>query len=383
MRELPAMPATIAFLEETLIFGGAERIQQSLIKHLDRERFRPIVCCLRDIGPIGREIQADGVPVYHNLAKAKLDPLAPFRLAAIFRKERVRVVHSINYLTRALVYGRIACWLAGVPAVVVAVHSTGYMGKTSFRRWGTRLLSPFVAKYIALADAHREFFSRETYGGKDKIAVIRTGIDVSRFEPSAWPDDARALIGLPSGAKVVGIIAALRKEKRHDIFLKAARIILDNLPDAYFLVVGDGPERETTERHAVELGIADKVKFTGRMDTPALAMKALDVQVLCSDDVVETSPVALLEASAMRVPIVSTRVGSIHEQVIDGETGILVPSGDADALAAAILRLLKDPETARRMGEAGRRLIVERFSVERMTRDYEQLFLSALGQKEG
>ena len=371
-------PVGVAFLEASFVVGGAERIEQSIINGLDRSVFKPIVCALREPGAIGLEMEASGVPLYTNIANGWFDTAGVRRLASILRENDVRVLHTTN-TPWPMLFGRLACWLAGVPSIVVAVHSTGYQSHSFRRTWGCRILSPVTTRFITLADTHRRYFSRQAWTPARRIAIIRNGVDAERFSRENWPDDARAQMDIPPGAKVAGIVAALRPEKRHDVFLNAARIVSAQEPNALFLIVGDGPERPRVEQMVRDLGLENNVRLTGRLDKPALAMKALDVQILCSDDVVETAPVALLEASSMGVPVISTRVGSVHEQVTDGETGLLIPRDDPGALADAVLRIFRDPELARGMGEAGRKLMLERFTVQNMVRQYGNLFAELAG----
>jgi glycosyltransferase involved in cell wall biosynthesis len=212
----------------------------------------------------------------------------------------------------------------------------------------------------------------------DRIEVIHNAISAADFSDlSSQPAD-RARIrcewGLTAEHRVAMIVATLRPEKNHGRFLRVARAVAEHMPEARFVVVGDGGERAKLESYAQALGIRDVVRFAGvRRDVPQV-LAAADVVTLTSDDRVETFPLALLEAMAAAQPIVATQVGSLEEMVIEGETGHLIPVDDESSFADALHRVLSDPVRARAMGEAGRRFVLQHFTAEQMVRAHESLF---------
>jgi glycosyltransferase involved in cell wall biosynthesis len=207
-----------------------------------------------------------------------------------------------------------------------------------------------------------------------KVVVITNGVDVQKFSPSPDAAAIRRELGLGETVPVVGIVAALRPEKNHELFLEAARRVAVELPDAKFLILGDGPRRELLVRRASELGVAAHVHFLGsRGDVPRI-LTAMDVFALTSH--IEANPVSILEAMSVGRPVVSTNVGSIHEVIAHGRTGYLVPAGNVEELAKNILALLQNPLSRVAMGDAARRAVVERWSVEAMVRGYEDLIES-------
>jgi len=176
--------------------------------------------------------------------------------------------------------------------------------------------------------------------------------------------------------RVAVIVAVLRPEKNHRRFLRVARAVADRMPEARFVVIGDGVERANLERYTDVLGLRDQVHFAGvRRDVPQV-LAAADVVALTSDT--EGFPLALLEAMAAGRPIIATRVGSLDEMVVEGKTGRLIPAHDEASFADALHRMLSDRVTARAMGEAGRRLVLERFTVKHMVKAHEQLFEKVL-----
>jgi glycosyltransferase involved in cell wall biosynthesis len=213
----------------------------------------------------------------------------------------------------------------------------------------------------------------------DKICVIPNGIDVERFHPR-WPDRRlQEELDLPLRAPVVGIVAALRPEKNHEMFLRVAALVRGRLPDARFLIVGDGPQRQPLEALAQELGIAKAVHFLGtRSDVPEL-LSLIDVLLLTS--LSEASPICLLEAMASEKPVVATRVGSVSETVVDGRTGYLVAPDDSTGMASRVLELLDDRDRAAHMGRAGREHVIARWSVDRMVEGYQDLIADIYAAK--
>jgi len=171
--------------------------------------------------------------------------------------------------------------------------------------------------------------------------VIPNGVDVGKFHPR-WPTPAlRRELDLPPGVPTAAIVAALRPEKNHELFLHAAAIVRRQLPQAQFLVVGDGPRRAELEVLARLLSLDESVRFLGaRRDVPDLLALA-DVFVLTSH--MEANPVSILEAMAVEKPVIATRVGSVPETVIDGKTGFLTTPGSAEEIASRLIELLQSP----------------------------------------
>ena len=194
-----------------------------------------------------------------------------------------------------------------------------------------RLLTRWTDGFIGVAQAHgRHLIETEGFPA-EKVHVIPNGVDVERFNPMHNGEAVRRELGIAATAPVIGIVAALRPEKNHDMFLRAAKIVRDRIPEARFLIVGDGPEREALVQLTRELDLGDAVHFLGnRSDVPEI-LAALDVFALTSR--IEANPVSILEAMASGKPVVAPRVGSIDESVSDGETGFLTEPGNVQQVA--------------------------------------------------
>jgi glycosyltransferase involved in cell wall biosynthesis len=266
-------------------------------------------------------------------------------------------------------WGRLAAWGAGVPIIVSAIHSTGWPDRIGRLN---RLLTPLTDAFIGVAEGHGQYLIDEERFPGDRVHVIYNGVDSVRFQPrprgAALLDELR----IPHDAKIVGLVAVMRPEKNHELFLRAAAIVRKKAPGTYFLLIGSGPERARLERLAKDMELHDVVHFLGaRSDVPDL-LPLLDVFLLTSK--IEASPVSILEAQACGVPVVATRVGSVAESVIDGQTGLLVPTDSPDDAASAVVRLLTAPEMARSIGSAARRFVADQRSLDSMVRGYEDLF---------
>jgi glycosyltransferase involved in cell wall biosynthesis len=196
-----------------------------------------------------------------------------------------------------------------------------------------------------------------------KIREIRNGIDLRPFD-TAPP----SLADGRNGGPLVGLVGRLSREKGVDTYLRAASLVLREIPEARFVVVGDGPEQATLENLLKELGIADYVKLLGRRDDMPGVYASLDAIVSTSRQ--EGLPMVLLEGMASRIPFLATPVGKVPTIIENDVTGVLFPVDDEGTLAKALITLLRDPEKRQRMGTAARDLIERDFSAGRMAADY-------------
>jgi glycosyltransferase involved in cell wall biosynthesis len=275
-------------------------------------------------------------------------------------------------------WGRLAARRAGVPVVLCALHSTGWPDSIGCLN-RLRLLTRWTDKFIGVAAAHGQHLIDNERFPSDKVAVIPNGVEVERFHPQRDGARVRAELGLDRNVPVAGIVAALRPEKNHELFLRAAAHVRARVPAARFLIIGDGPLRPGLEQLATELKIENAVHFLGtRADIPEL-LSALDVFVLTSK--IEANPVSILEAMASGKPVIAPRVGSISESVSDGETGYLTEPNDERQVAARLVELFGDARQARHLGEAGRQAVVARWSLERMVEGYEDLIAEVYRRK--
>ena len=271
----------------------------------------------------------------------------------------------------------IACeTLRGAPALVRTRHISASMPRNAATRW---LYNHATARIVTTGERLREQVIAEAGSDPRRVVSIPTGIDVARFAPGDRAA-ARARVGLPAEAAIVGIVATLRSWKGHRYLLEAiARL---QRPGVLLVVVGDGPQRAALEAHTAELRIAQAVRFAGDRADVEEWMRAFDVFCLPSY-ANEGVPQALMQAMACGLPVVTTPVGSIEEIVRDGVTGVLVPPEDPGSLAAALAGLLDDAVRRDELGRAARSAALERFGDARMVDRMITVFREAAGLRHG
>ena len=360
-------PLETAFLLTSMPIGGAETLLASLLRGLDPNWIRPQLVCLKELGLLGEQLQRE-FPAHSRLIGGKYDLRVFWRLRRLFRQQRIQAVVTVGAGDK-MFWGRLAAAAARVPVVCCALHSTGWpdgVGRLN------RSLTGLTDAFIAVAQPHGEFLVDHEKFPRAKVVVIPNGVDCQRFRPNA--DDAQRVrrdLGIAPERPLVGILAALRPEKNHRLFLEAAVEVVKQLPEVQFVIIGDGPERERIECWVSQLGLREHVRLLGaRQDTPQL-LAALDLLALTSHN--EANPVSILESLACEVPVAATAVGSVAESVLHEGTGLLVPPGQSGAMASAWLRLLRDPEWAKQLGKSGREHVRAHFSVEQMVDGYQQL----------
>ena len=368
---------SIIHLVEDLKIGGAERVIADIVEGLDRKRFEARVWCVARGGETADELMEKGVEVrilgissYHN-------PLNIIRLSRLLKKEEPDIVHTHGYF--ASVIGRLAAKKAGIPTIITHVHST-YWEYKKRHILIERYLSRFTHKIICCSEAVENFVTCHEKIKNDKTVVIYNGVDEERFSPIQDPSSARARFGIDRESPVVGTVSSLTPHKGQGFLIQAAAKIRDKYPSTKFLIVGDGPLRLSLEEQAQRLGLQSSLILTGaRRDIPEL-LSLMDIFVLPSSSR-EGLGIAIIEAMAMEKPLVTTDIGGIPEAVQDGETGLLVPPGDSDALAKAIIELLDDPDRAKAMGKKGRDRFEQKFTRKRMLSQIENLYLALASQK--
>ncbi|MGH3794573.1 MAG: glycosyltransferase [Pseudonocardiaceae bacterium] len=375
-------PLRVMYLVPDLRVGGAERHVTTLLPALDRTRFAPCAVCIGAQGALFSTLAAGGVPA-HALGRGKREFLiALVELVRKIRRTRPDVVIMRGYNAELL--GRIAAVLTRVPRSVIWVHNCGELtSRSRVRRLTDRLLDPFTSAYYGVADGQLPYLTDVLGHPAAKIRIIPNGADAADLgpDPAAQRNPAgRAALGIEPDEPVVGILAALRPEKDHATLLRAARLVIDELPRTRFLVVGDGPQRSDLEQLAAELGIAERVIFTGSRADAGDLLQAMDVFTL-SSYTIECAPMALLEAMTAGRPAVCTAVGGIPDMIVDGVTGTLVAPRDPEALARAWLPLLRDRELAMTWGRAARERLETEFSLDRCLRRAERAIEATAGRE--
>jgi len=355
------------------IIGGGQRSLLDLVRKLDKTKFKPIIACPSE-GGLVKEFRRLNVAVriveMKSLRRLNLISFCKSisGLKKIIKDEKIDLVHANG--SRAAVYAGIAAKILKIPLIwhVRIVDSDGLLD---------RFLAGLSTNIIAVSHAVNRRFSwmrnREI-----KIKTIYNGIDLEEFNPALDRQNIRIEFGLKPDTPLVGTVGRLDWYKGYPYLLKAARKVVDNIPECHFLIVGDGAKRKELEKLINKLDLNDNVFFAGRRNDIPEILASLDLFVLSS--VSEGLGRSIIEAMAMQKAVVATNIGGIPEVVKHSVSGILVPAKNADAFAEAIIDLIKNKDKALKMAIAGRKLAETKFNlnfnVEKIQNLYFDLFNS-------
>jgi glycosyltransferase involved in cell wall biosynthesis len=394
-----ARPIPLALVENSIGLSGSTMSLCTLVRRLDRTRFAPHLVVARPeqeaylrarldpsipiarIGP-RKGLKASGwarrgrvLPRLAALADVALVTL-PYALGLrrFFRRHGIRLVHQNNGFDVAAVP---LCWLLGLPLVA-------YQRGNEWHSALVRRLAPLASRYLANSETTREDLLALGIAPA-KVSVVYPPIDLADFGAAKAQGDQgmpRALAELPPGTPCFGIVGQLQEWKGQKVFLRAARRVLERHPAARAVVLGDAPvggEAYAEELRALArtLGIADRVVFTGFVQDVPAALRRLDVVVHAS---IHPEPFGrvIVEAMLAGRPVIASDAGGPREIIEPGRTGLLAPPGDDAGLAAAIDRLLADPQAAARMATAGRLEAGRRFSPEEHARVVQSAYDSVM-----
>ena len=379
------MKPVILHLSDSFNQGGSERQALQLTRLLlESGRFEVRLASLSPEGNLRTEIQD------LNLGEVPSFPLNSFydanaviqlrRLMRWLKSSRVDILHTHDFYTN--VFGMSGGALARLPVRIASMRETAGMrsaGQQNVQRVAYSLAHHVVANSHAVRN---KLIADGT--APDKVTVVYNGLDFRRLTPQAPSrSEALSLLGLNGeqnhARKFISIVANMRHEvKDYPMFLRAARQVATAVPDAAFLLAGEGELMESLRALAKELGIQESTYFLGRCDRVAELLSISEICVLSSK--AEGFSNSILEYMAAGRPVVVTNVGGAEELVTEGETGYLVPSGDDAAMAARIISLLRDSAKARAMGNNGRHVVKEKFSCEAQLTRTEDLYRRLLDQ---
>jgi glycosyltransferase involved in cell wall biosynthesis len=365
-------PIRVAFVLHVMQVAGAEVLVAETIRRLGA-RIDPTILCLDAVGPLGEQLQAEGIPVVSFGRRPGRDWRVVRLLARELRERRIQIIHAHQYTP--FFYSALARVAAGGgPRLMFTEHGRHYpdiVGRS--RRVINRL---FLARLATETNAVCRF-SAEALKAVDgfsgvPVGVVENGIDPSRYRSGADARAARSAIGLDVDRRYVANIARFHPVKDQASLVEAFRTVASARDDVDLLLVGDGPLRPELEAQVRRLGLDARVKFLGiRRDVPDVLAAST---VFCLNSVSEAASLTLMEAMAAGRPVVVTDVGGNPEIVREGVDGLLVPRGDHGALAAALLQVLDSPALARRMGEAGAARVRDVYRIDRTVHRYLALY---------
>jgi glycosyltransferase involved in cell wall biosynthesis len=380
-------------LVSNLDIGGAQEVVRTLAEQLATAGCPVVVCTLRD-GPLRRDIEALGIPVEvlpdRRSSVVALPAFAremlQLRRALVKRVERYRVDVIQTHLLRSLDFLALSLKAGRDVRVYWTFHNANFdLRRDHLRRHGWllepkrrvhhllyRLGARWADGLIAVAPEVKSSILATMPLPAEKIVVINNGVDVGRYRLTVDRAAVRRGLGLSEDERAIVVVATLKEQKGHRYLIEAAAGLTGQFPTARFLFVGDGELRQELERQIAAHGLAQRVHLLGtRQDVPEL-LAAADLFVLPS--LWEGLSMALVEAMASGLPIVATEVSGTRQVLTDGETGLLVPPGDYEALARAIAAMLSDPARAAAMGAAARRHIETNFGARQQAAEHLALF---------
>jgi glycosyltransferase involved in cell wall biosynthesis len=359
--------------------GGGQTALLLLASNLDRNRFEVTVAAGGE-GPLADEVRQKGID-YIPVSLGKRLSLGPVReIGRILEERKIDLLHTHGGI--AGLYGRSAARRARTRSVVHTLHGIHYLHYRNplLRRLYIlleRRYSRATDRLVLVCSSDLRQAKKHRLAPDGKMTVILNGTDVRLDGGVGDAVRQRERWGWPPGVPVVGTVARLHRQKGVVNLLRAAPRILGAFPEVRIAVVGEGPQGKSLRREVRRRGLESRFLFLGERKDAASMLALFDLFVLPS--LWEGLPFVLVEASALGKPIIATAVDGVPEIIDNGKTGLLVPPGDPGALAEAAIRLLKDKEEARRLGDTARALVPPRFPLRRMVEQTQSLYLGLLG----
>jgi glycosyltransferase involved in cell wall biosynthesis len=371
--------------------GGTQEVVRTLVEYLAMGDCVPIVCTLKD-GHLRQDIEKLGVKVeflegrrydFIYLPLFVLDLLRIRQsLADLIRRYDIEVVqtHTVRFIDLLLLT---LLPTTSLRVVLWTFHSANYLSsRAASVRYVYDLLYRLhcrkVDGFVAVSDEVRKAMLRRIGPIQEKIVTIYNGVDLKRYERSVDRVAVRRQLGLGAEAQVVATVGTLRKAKGHAFLIDAVAMVVPQYPNLHFLFIGDGELKTELQAQVQSLNLSGNIHFLGNRSDVATLLAASDFFV--SSSLWEGLPMSLLEAMAASKPIVATAVSGTKLVMIPNETGLVVPPGDAQKLAEAIIQLVSDPARAKAMGVAARQRVAKEFSAQKQANDHLALYRRLLNE---
>jgi glycosyltransferase involved in cell wall biosynthesis len=364
----------IAFCLDSFRLGGTELNAIRTIEALDHHRFDVSIFYLAEDGPLFERYQALELEMHHLPIRSLYGPssfIQRNRFSKLLRQKRAQIVHTHCIYTNLFM----------APVARLTTNSHVIMS----RRWGRQVFgkSLSLANRVCYAFSHSVLANSQCVAQivvesdrvpRHRIIVVPNFVDDSAFEatPASWVHRQRRNWGIADNQLVIGIVARLEKVKNHEMLLQAVAGIREQI---HVVIVGGGSLMDSLANLATDLGIDDRVHFTGEIETQSNIHAAFDISVLCSNS--EGFPNTIVEAMAAGRPVVATAVGGVSDSVIHNETGILVPRGDVNKLGEALQILVKEPDLRKSLGASGKLRVAAEFSRNRVIDNLSAVYESA------
>jgi L-malate glycosyltransferase len=362
--------------------GGTERHLSYLVGHLPAEKFNCSIAVF-DLAPNRwvDNIRAGGIPVIHVPVAREYAPGAiprAIELARMIRSKNVHIVQTFHQ--KSDTYGAVIASLAGIKHIVSSKRDTGELKKARHYFLNRRLRRLFE-RVIVVADAVGEIVVAKEGIDRSRVVRIYNGVDAVEFAPPSQSEriQEKQRLGFAPEDFVVGMAARVTPAKNYDVFLAGALHAATAIPSLKILAVGGGPNlEEFRERYAKEAR-ESRVVFAGDVRDVARHLRAMDVGCLIPGKN-EGFSNSVLEKMAVGLPLVVSDVGGNREAVIHGQNGLVVPPGDLGAFRRALIDIHADPARRLRMGQTSREFVEEKFTLQRMCKSHESLYLSLVSR---
>lgn len=373
-------PVSVLHFSNSPVRGGAEEHILTLLGGLDRKYFRlHLVCPPETEARLKPDVPTD-VELIPLALSRPTQVGAAYRLARMIRERGVKILHSHQFY--ASLFASPVGAMCRVPVILETPHlrESWRKGRIKSSFAVDRFVGRFVDYYIAVSHANARYLVESKRLPKKKVVVIHNGCDLRRFNSGRQSGEAvRKDLGLSESDPMMVLVGRLEPQKGHRVLLDAFVKVHSEFPRARLVCVGEGSLREELEERTAGLGLAEAVRFVGFQSNVPAWLAAADLMVLPS--FFEGLPIVAIESLAAGRPVVATAVDGTPEVVVNGKTGFTVPPGDAPALGAALLCLIRDADLRQTMGREGRRWVAEHFTQELQIRRTQELYLRALEER--
>jgi len=363
-------PVRVLHVIDSLNLGGAQEIVLNLTA-CGHARFHHEVATLHGRGVYWERLASRGVPL-HSLSPHKLIPLYIPRLAMLLHRGSFDILHC--HLVASNILAKPIGALCGVPVILNHDHTNDSYRATQRVRLALDSLTNRAATHvIAVSASCRDFLVQREHVPSAKISLVKNAIDLTRFTPDHGARaNARHFFSIAEDTPLIVGVGRLHPQKNFHLFLEIAARIVKQIPNATFLIAGVGSEEATLREAAQRLGLSERVHFAGYVADTRLVYQSADLLLMPSR--FEGLPMTLLEAMAMRVPVVASALDGIAEVVTDRKDGLLCDPNDADAFAQSAVLLLSDNRLAGTLADNARATVSAQYSVTRMVAEVESIY---------
>lgn len=359
----------ILHLHNTSAIGGAEQVILDLAAFIDPERYKSYVGVFRQ-GELVSELRKREIKfLWLKESTQVYDYKFLKNIIRIIKQNRIDLIHSHTWGTDFYSYW--ASVILGIP-MISTIHNRYYIFEKWSRRFSYKVFISQIKKIVSVSEDIQSLLREELKLAPQKIKLIYNGIDTRKFEGKKNLEKIRKELNLSPDELILGNVGNLREVKDHHTLLLSFGRVSSIFPQAKLLIIGEGELKSSLIKLCTELELENRVLFLGYREDVSSLLNLIDIFVLSSR--LEGCSISILEAMASEKPVVATRVGGNPELILEGKTGFLVPSAEPEKLAEKIILMLKDEKLRRKMGEEGKKRVKEKFSLERMLKNYEELY---------